>query len=111
MQDPKDIHKVDNWHYLVPIYEITNEGIKSENGASIFLCRGDRNNETSPRQAGLFTETLLEVCRQYLESVNTGELRNRDTSLAITHIEDALLRLEKRQNDRKKRNVQATYKA
>lgn len=109
MKNPRAIEKIDNWTYSVPSYRVTNEGIEDVPNATIFLCRGNKADETAPRQAGLFTETLLQVCLEYLESVNQGELRNRDTSIAITHIEDALLRIGKRAEDRKLRNVQATY--
>ena len=36
-------------------------------------------------------------------------MASRDTSLAITHIEDALFRIGKRAEDRKLRGVQSTY--
>lgn len=110
MRNPRDINKIDNWNYVVPTYEVTNEGIKEvEKAFLIKLCRGNKVDETVPRQEGMFTETLLQVCLEYLQGVNQGELANRDTSLAITHIEDALLRIGKRAEDRKLRGVQATY--
>lgn len=110
MRNPRDINQIDNWNYVVPIYEVTNDGIKEvEEAFLVKLCRGNKSDENSPRQKGMFTETLLQVCLEYLQGVNQGELTNRDTSLAITHIEDALLRINKRAEDRKLRNVQATY--
>ena len=109
MKNPRDIEKVNNWNFIVPTYKITNNGVEDATPHVINLCRGDANNENSPRQTGLFTETLLQVAVEYLQSVNTGELANRDTSIAITHIEDAILRLNKRAEDRKIRGVQATY--
>ncbi len=110
MRNPRDINQVDNWNYVVPLYEVTDEGVKEvEKAESITLCRGSKVDKSVARQEGMFTETLLQVCLEYLQGVNTGELANRDTSIAITHIEDALLRLNKRQEDRKLRNVQATY--
>ena len=109
MKNPRDIEKVNNWNFIVPTYKITNNGVEDATPHVINLCRGDENNENSPRQTGLFTETLLQVAVEYLQSVNTGELANRDTSIAITHIEDAILRLNKRAEDRKISGVQATY--
>lgn len=109
MKNPRAIEQIDNWTYSVPRYEITDDGVVDADPGVISLCRGNKADSTAPRQNGMFTETLLQVCLQYLEGVNVGELRNRDTSLAITAIEDALLRIGKRAEDRKIRNVQATY--
>ena len=59
----------------------------------------------SESQEGITSEQLLGVVLGYLQGVNVGEFRNRDTSLAITHIEDALLRINNRVQSRKKRGV------
>lgn len=112
MKNPKLISTngpENHWSYLVPTYRVTDEGIEDFEEIVIDLCRGNKADSSAPRQAGLFTETLLQVCVQYLTSVNKGDLANRDTSIAITHIEDALLRLGKRAEDRKLREVQGTY--
>lgn len=109
MRNPRDITKVDNWTYIVPRYEVTNDGIIDSHRVTINLCRGNKDNENDPRQEGFFTESLLQVCLEYLQGVNQGEVYNRDTYITITHIEDALLRLNKRQVDRQIRGVQATY--
>lgn len=109
MKNPRILEKVNNWNYVVPTYKITNEGIEDATPHVIALCRGNKADDVSPRQVGMFTESLLQVCLEYLTSVNVGELANRDTSIAITHIEDALLRIGKRAEDRKLREVQGTY--
>lgn len=112
MKHPKVIstNGPDNfWEFNVPTYKVTNEGIQDGEGTTIKLCRGDKSDESKPRQEGLFTETLLQVCVEYLQGVNVGPLANRDTSIAITEIENALLRLGKRAEDRKMREVQGTY--
>jgi hypothetical protein len=95
--------------YNVPTYKVTENGIEDGTGAYIFLCKGNKDDDKVFRQEGMFTETLLQVALEYLQSVNVGELASRDTSIAITHIEDALLRLGKRAEDRKIRGVQSTY--
>ena len=112
MQNPRLItHPApDNvWVFDVPTFKVTNEGLQDGEGATIHLCRGDKSDPTKPRQEGLFTETLLQVCKEYLEGVNKGELANRDTSMAITKIDEALLWIGKRAEDRKLREVQGTY--
>lgn len=98
------------WEFHVPTYKVTNEGIEDGEGSVIRLCRGDKADESKPRQEGMFTETLLQVCKQYLEGVNVGPLASRDTSVAITKIDEALLWIGKRAEDRKIREVQGTYK-
>lgn len=109
MRNPRIIEKLNNWTYSVPLYNITDEGVEDSTRMIISLCRGNKSDPSVPRQEGMFTETLLQICLEYLQGVNQGELANRDTSIAITHIEDALLRLNKRAEDRKLRGVQATY--
>lgn len=97
------------WSFKIPTYKVEDDGMKDGEGTIINLCRGSRDNQSIPRQEGVFTETLLEVCLAYLQGVNKGELASRDTSIAITHIEDALLRIRKRAQDRANRGVQGTY--
>jgi hypothetical protein len=97
------------WEFNVPTYKITDNGIENGEETTIKLCRGDKSDPTKPRQEGMFTETLLQVCKQYLEGVNVGPLASRDTSMAITKIDEALLWIGKRAEDRKLREVQGTY--
>ena len=112
MKNPRSIETngPDNlWSYYVPTYRVDNDGIKDGAGAIIDLCRGNKQDENAPRQEGLFTETLLQVCKQYLEGVNKGDLASRETSMAITKIDEALMWIQKRADDRKLREVQGTY--
>lgn len=112
MNHPKVIKHAegDFWNFEVPTYKVTNNGLEDGAGIKISLCRGNKLNENDPRQEGLFTETLLQVCKEYLEGVNVGPMATRDTSVAITKIDEALLWIGKRAEDRKMREVQGTYK-
>lgn len=103
--------KIENTHnYILKTFTITEEGLTElEKPTFINLVKGSKE-ENSTGVDGITSEQLLWVVHQYLTSVNQGELRNRDTSIAITHIEDALLRMEKRTQDRKFRQVKDTYK-
>ena len=96
--------------YNVPTYKITEEGLVDAGNINIDFCKGSKDNPDIPRQEGLLTETLLEVCRQYLTGVNVGEMSSRETSMAITKIDEALLWIDKRRQDRELRNVLSTYK-
>jgi len=112
MKNPKLISTdgQDNlWGWHLPTYKIDNEGIQDGEGIILNLCRGNKADENAPRQEGVFTETLLQVCKQYLEGVNTGQMSTRETSMAITKIDEALMWIQKRADDRKLREVQGTY--
>lgn len=112
MKDPKIIstNGPDNlWSWLIPSYRVTNNGIEDADEIILDLCRGNKMDEEAPRQDGVFTETLLQVCKQYLEGVNVGQMATRETSMAITKIDEALMWIQKRADDRKRREVQATY--
>lgn len=100
-----------HWAYNIPTYAVTGDGIEDCEQATILLCRGSKDDPTKPRQVGMFTESLLEVCRQYLTSQNVGEMATRETSQAITKIDEALMWINKRSEDRRMRGVQATYKS
>lgn len=95
--------------YEVPVFSVTDDGLVQSGTTVIRMCKGNRADPNAFRQEGFFTETLLAVALTYLQENNTGELANRDTSIAITHIEDALLRIGKRAAERKARGVQGTY--
>ena len=116
MKNPRDIEEIEpGYKYSIPIYGVTDEGVDNkleDREYAPFLipfCKGDKSDPNKPRQLGVFVESLLEVCVKRLQAVNVGELATRDTSIAITHIEDAILRLNKRSEDRKVRNVEGTY--
>lgn len=110
MNNPQDIITcVPKSTYEVYVYKVTDEGLQDAGTTLIKFCKGNKADPQVTRQAGLFTETLLATCLTYLQENNQGELANRDTSIAITEIENALLRLGKRSSDRAKRGVQGTY--
>lgn len=95
--------------YIVPTYVVTNDGIKDGEGMTIKFCKGNKADSTVHRQEGVFTETLIQLAKEYLQEVNQGELKTDDTTQAIIKLEEALMWINKRAEDRKLRNVQATY--
>lgn len=112
MRNPKDVITIhDKSTYAAPSYLVTDEGIREAKFDTIvFFCKGNKEDGSVPRQEGVFTESLLEVCRKYLVENNVGDLASRETSIAITKIEEAQLWLGKRAEDRKARGVQTTYR-
>jgi hypothetical protein len=110
MKNPKLLETVvEGATYNIPTYKVTNEGISDGSGTTIFFCKGNKEDDTVLRQEGVFTETLIQVAKQYLESVNVGSMATRETSMTITKLDEALMWIQKRADDRKLRGVQATY--
>ncbi len=95
--------------YDVPTYKVTDEGIQDGSGIEIVFCKGNKEDESVLRQEGVFTETLIQTAKQYLESVNVGDMAIMETEMAITKLDEALMWIAKRAEDRKLRGVQGTY--
>lgn len=111
MKNPKQIETIiEGATYNVPTFKVTNEGIQDGDGINIVFCKGNKEDETVLRQEGVFTETLIQTAKQYLESVNVGVMATRETSMVITKLDEALMWINKRAEDRKLRGVQGTYK-
>lgn len=83
-------------------YEITN----SDNGKVLAVLQfqnGARKEEGSI--SGVLDEDLLEIVRHRLQCFQDGEYRTRENACALTHIEEALMWMNKRKEDRKARGV------
>jgi hypothetical protein len=110
MKNPKTIKSIQPGAiYEIPTYTVTNDGIIDGDPLYVNFCKGNREDESVFRQTGVFTETLIQVAKEYLEEVNQGELSTKETSMAITKLDDALVWINKRAEDRKARNIQGTY--
>lgn len=110
MKNPRQIETIiEGATYKVPTFKVGNEGIEDGAGIEIVFCKGNKEDEKVLRQEGVFTETLIQTAKQYLESVNVGQMATRETSMAITKLDEALMWIQKRAEDRKLRGVQATY--
>jgi hypothetical protein len=95
-------------------YELANFEDPSKPGQVIQFIEKERRTDHVPELVtlsdGTTNEEVLAMLIDRLQALN-AKLPNRDTSIAITHCEDALLRLEKRTRDRKARGVEGTPKA
>lgn len=109
MKNPREIIIEDAWTYHVPAYSIGPNGLEDSGHETILLARGDKGDTSKPRQTGVLTETLLSVCGTYLMMVNTGDLKNDDTTEAIFHIQKALDAIGRRAKERAERGVQGSY--
>ena len=74
--------------------------------AEILLQRGPRKEEGS--QHGVIDSDLLEIVRDRLKSFQEGPFATRENACALTHIEEALMWLNRRVEDRIERNVLGT---
>lgn len=95
--------------YLVPTYSISDNGLCNGQMTEIKFCKGDKNNPSMPRQEGFVSETLLNVVKLYLESVNKGDFYCGENVVAITRIEEAIMWIKKRKDNRESRGVLGTY--
>lgn len=59
-------------------------------------------------QHGVLDTDLLEIVRDRLKGFQNGEFATRENAIALTHIEEALLWMNKRVEDRIERNVLGT---
>ena len=100
-----------NHHYIICKSEETNwqsgnntigllEDIK-------FQC-GPRKDEDSTH--GVIDTDLLEIVRDRLKSFQSGPFSSRENACALTHIEEALMWMNRRVEDRIERNVLGTMK-
>lgn len=110
MKHPQTIEVIDpKATYQIPTYKVTNEGMVDGEGFTLRFCKGNKEDDTTFRQEGFFTETLISAAKKYLEENNVGELASRETSMVITKLDEALLWIGKRAADRAARGVQGTY--
>ncbi|MFH5959951.1 ABC transporter ATPase [Clostridium perfringens] len=81
---------------------------KSELLAKINFQNGARQEKGSTR--GIIDTDLLEIVKHRLEGFQSGKFYSRENQIALMHIEEALLWLNKRVEDRIERNVLGTNK-
>lgn len=74
----------------------------------ISFQHGARKDEGSI--TGVLDSDLLEIVRDRLFDFQKGEFATRENAIALTHIEEALLWLNKRTEDRAERGVLGTMK-
>lgn len=111
MKDPKRVTVVkEGATYELPRYKVTDYGIEDGGIGVITFCKGNKEDESVPRQTGFFTESLIQVAKEYLTAVNKGEMETRETTMAITKLDEALMWIDKRKQDREERGVLSTYK-
>lgn len=120
MSEKAIFEKAEPYRYLLPIYTVEEgKGIELINNLphygdqylEVNMLRGSKikGENVLPKIDGVLVEQLLAICVDHLKSVNVGDLASRETSLAITAIEEAQLRLLQREINRRKQNTLGTY--
>lgn len=74
---------------------------------TIQFQHGGRHMDGSTK--GVSTMDLLEICRNQLNAFQSGKFATRENALALNHIEEALLWLNFRAEDRAERKVLGTH--
>lgn len=74
--------------------------------ACIEFQRGARKDENA--RHGVLDTDLLEIVRDRLKAFQAGPYATRENACALTHIEEALMWMNKRTEDRAERNVLGT---
>ncbi len=88
------------WHrYLI-------QGPNTKGGVVIVFQEGPRKEASSTY--GVLDCDLLEIVRDRLRCFQGGEFACRENACALTHIEEALMWMNKRVEDRSERNVLGT---
>ncbi len=92
--------------------EIINEEYIKVVPGDEFLCtihfqEGARKDPDAKH--GVLDTDLLEIVRDRLKGFQSGEFATRENACALTHIEEALMWMNKRVEDRIERNVLGTY--
>lgn len=73
---------------------------------TILFQKGPRRDPNA--QQGVLDVDLLEIVRDRLKAFQEGSFATRENACALTHIEEALMWMQKRTEDRAERNVLGT---
>lgn len=91
-------------------YGIVLNGPDSDSDNVMVVVEFQRGARTDPEaRHGVLDEDLLEIVRDRLKMFQKGEFATRENACALTHIEEALMWLNARKEDRAERNVLGTY--
>ena len=87
-------------------------GYASGTGISITWQNGPLGRDEERKEPnGAFVEDVLEICAERLRFYQSSKFRSRENALAITKIEEAILWLNKRTQEREARGVEGTHEA
>ncbi|NFO30957.1 ABC transporter ATPase [Clostridium botulinum] len=82
---------------------MSDKGLQVPKEQVITFQKGPRNEDGSIH--GVTNEDLLEIVRDRLKSFQAGPFSSRENACALTHVEEALMWMNRRVEDRIERNV------
>lgn len=121
----KELSRIQKRENLNKVFAIDEQGKGGANHEYVIYPAQDFNEETEPyivirfqngarklsdSRHGVLDTDLLEIVRDRLKGFQKGEFATRENAIALTHIEEALLWMNKRVEDRIERNVLGTDK-
>lgn len=110
MKNPKILNVlIKGASYELPTYVVGEDGLQDAQGIVINFVKGDKSNPETYRQDGVITESIIQLAKEFMETVNVGDLACRENAMVITKLDEALMWINKRAEDRKLRGVQGTY--
>lgn len=92
-----------NHEYLI----VSDSGLVAPKEQLIQFQNGARKEENSIH--GVIDTDLLEIVRDRMKAFQAGPFASRENACALTHIEEALMWMNRRVEDRIERNVLGTY--
>ena len=93
------------YHHYVIYHGLDPE--RDETRTEIKFQKGPRDADGSI--GGVVDQALLEIVRDRLKHFQAGEFACRENACALTHIEEALMWMNRRSEDRAERGVLGTY--
>lgn len=92
-------------------YDIYAAGDDPENGNPLIVIQFQKGPRNDPdARNGVLDGDLLEIVRDRLRAFQAGPFATKENACALTHIEEALMWMNKRAEDRAERGVLGTYK-
>ena len=95
------------YHDYVVVMPFGSQDNEKSFNVCISFQKGPRNVPSS--RHGVLDQDLLEIVRDRLRAFQSGEFACRENALALTHIEEALMWMNLRAEDRAERGVLGTY--
>lgn len=95
------------YHDYLVVLNGTHGMDSSEIGKAILFQRGARTDENA--RHGVLDVDLLEIVRDRLKMFQQGDFACHENEMALIHIEEALMWMNKRVEDRAEREVLGTY--
>ncbi|URZ06474.1 Acb2/Tad1 domain-containing protein [Clostridium felsineum] len=93
-------------NYIIVSNEVNFKNQQPLFATEIQFQKGARKEESSTH--GVIDTDLLEIVRDRLKSFQSGQYSSRENACALTHIEEALMWLNRRVEDRIERDVLGT---